>query len=855
MSIISSTKERTTQNWLLVLCALTLSGCEGKVVITQVQLGSEVSSDPTPSSEKSPSPSASPQPSPSMSQSPDPLPTPAPSATHLPSPSPVPAPSPTIKVSPVPSPMPTSAPSAVPSPVPSSIPSSVPSPSPSAKVLILNNPTFFTVALNTPFSFSIEQIKFENNENLPLELVLLDASSNAVIQSNSSQSYQIHRTGGAFVFEALKEGSSSLPFALRDSSSGYLYHFWITFKMSGVDDAWTNILPNTIARTDVLTVWASGNSIYVGTISGGLSISSDAGATWTTKTLANSGVPGDHIRHIFLSGSTIFAAMGQYNGPNGVAGGGLAISTDNGATWTSKGVADGFGSDITYKVYASGHNVYVATANGLAISTDMGATWTNKTAANGLGSISNSAGSIHNNILNVFASSNTVYAATMNDGLGISTDNGNTWTKKTTANGLASNSIGSVFASGDTIYAGTRDAGLSISRDAGKTWATKLAGQYISSVGYSGNFLYVIATQGIYLSADSGNTWTTVSYPSGLSSSYVLGSVADGNSIYLAACTNGVYISTDAGKTWINKNSKTPSNGLKYKQFKKVAVANNGVYGLITDVNEQNRVINLPATLALSMDGAKNWVSKQGPAELANKDMTYLFISGNNLYVASHELNAIFISSDNGNTWRAKSVPVVSNAINNIFVYNSVIYVSAANGLLISKDEGRTWENKTLSAGIKDGVWFAFVSGPTLLAGTNSNGLLISNDDGATWVSKKTANIFGQGLVYRVFASGNTIYAGIWGVGLAISTDSGNTWSKKSTSNGLGSNNITSLWAAGDIIYATTDNGLSISMDGGNTWMTKTVKDGLGSNMINDAAVFGGYVYAATDNGLGIGKP
>ena len=84
-----------------------------------------------------------------------------------------------------------------------------------------------------------------------------------------------------------------------------------------------------------------------------------------------------------------------------------------------------------FGVYAVGSTVYAATNGGLSISTDGGNSFTNKTTANGLGS---------NIVYGVYAVGRTVYAATVG-GLAISTDGGNTFTNKTTANGLGSNIV------------------------------------------------------------------------------------------------------------------------------------------------------------------------------------------------------------------------------------------------------------------------------------------------------------------------------------------------------------------------------------------------------------------------------
>jgi hypothetical protein len=109
------------------------------------------------------------------------------------------------------------------------------------------------------------------------------------------------------------------------------------------------------------------------------------------------------VNGVFAMGSTVYAATN---------GGGLSISTDGGATFTNRtsgpSPGNGLGSNVVTGVYAVGSTVYAATSDGVSISTDGGATFTNSTS--GLGS---------NIVIGVFAVGSTVYAATSN-GLAIS---------------------------------------------------------------------------------------------------------------------------------------------------------------------------------------------------------------------------------------------------------------------------------------------------------------------------------------------------------------------------------------------------------------------------------------------------
>ena len=105
---------------------------------------------------------------------------------------------------------------------------------------------------------------------------------------------------------------------------------------------------------------------------------------------------------VYVVGSNVYAAT--Y--------GGLSISTDGGATFTNKT------TDIVYGVYAVGSNIYAATENsGLSISTDGGTTFTYRTTSDGLGD--NLVSGVYVDGSNVYAAT---YAATFGGGLSISTD-------------------------------------------------------------------------------------------------------------------------------------------------------------------------------------------------------------------------------------------------------------------------------------------------------------------------------------------------------------------------------------------------------------------------------------------------
>ena len=111
-----------------------------------------------------------------------------------------------------------------------------------------------------------------------------------------------------------------------------------------------------LGNNGVRGVQAVGSSVYAAT-NGGLSISTDGGATFTNRTTAN-GLVNNTVNGVFAVGSSVYAATS----------GGLSITTDGGASFTNSTTTNGLGNNIVYGVYVVGSTAYAATAGGLSIS-------------------------------------------------------------------------------------------------------------------------------------------------------------------------------------------------------------------------------------------------------------------------------------------------------------------------------------------------------------------------------------------------------------------------------------------------------------------------------------------------------
>jgi hypothetical protein len=339
---------------------------------------------------------------------------------------------------------------------------------------------------------------------------------------------------------------------------------------SGVSYAW---YVNGVSQNTTTATWSGGSSWAAGYYTIDVTaISSDntqAGSTsFAVKVLmfttySTNGQSNDWVAGIAVSGSTIYAATGGY---------GLAVSNDQGKSWTTYTSANGLGYGVT-SVFVSGSSIYTEGEGGLSYSSNGGSSWTNDPTISNLSSFTASGSTIYgvcsaglevftygghscstysmptigsNAIYKVVVTGSSIYLATAG-GLSVSTDNGNTWKTYKKSDGLCSSMVYGVAVSGSTIYAAT-DSGVSVSTDGGSNWTNYtslngLDGNYISNIAVSGTTVYAVTGGGYSLSVSTNNglNWTVFTTANGLGSD-IFGLAFSGSIIY-AATSNGVSIS------------------------------------------------------------------------------------------------------------------------------------------------------------------------------------------------------------------------------------------------------------------------------------------------------------------------
>ena len=367
----------------------------------------------------------------------------------------------------------------------------------------------------------------------------------------------------------------------------------------------------------VAAVEISSSIYYLQGRYGAIYLSTDAGDNWTEE-LTGSGTP-----HLRVVGTTVYAS---FSGSTT-----LYSSTDGGQNWSSTSSA---GGDM---VAFSGTNWIKEDNDTIYLSTNSGTSY-------GSGVSIASTTPSHVGWDNIYGSGNTVFAGNFSTGLYKSTDNGETWARKTTSNGLANNRIDSIYADGEDVYVSHSSYGISYSSDGGDSFSSfrqsgGLPDDDTKDVFGIGNSIYVgTSAAGLAISNNSGSSWTNVdSSTSGFAADAVNAVWGVGSNYIFAGTNSGLCISSDGGSTW---STITTSNGL------------GGSSDAIIDVQAYERYDSSIVVYALTSSGISKSTNGGTSFSLITSEGSGaygFFIKGKTIVMGANQKT--WISYDEGSTW------------------------------------------------------------------------------------------------------------------------------------------------------------------------------------------------------------
>jgi len=526
--------------------------------------------------------------------------------------------------------------------------------------------------------------------------------------------------------------------------------------------------------------------------------------------MQTNGPEGGDVRTIVWDDSRIYT---------GLYGGGIHISSNNGASWTRSN--NGLPVPLLVQtMLVKDQYVFAGLLNWkVYVSSNQGQTWDEANSG------------LPNATINILAETDSFIFAGFTNGLYRSSNYGANWTYS--GNGLNNSYIKSFTVKDSIIIIGTED-GVFISTNYGENWVEKsngLVDRYINDLNVLKNYISAATREGVYISSDNGDNWV----PAGLSGLHILSLTSVDTILFAGVFSSGVYYSSDYGLNWFQFNDGFPPNvntrTLETKDDQIFAGndlgiysvklsnpvwidMNSGLYGTTSYSFAVKDSVLVAGTnsggVFISFDNGENWISRRivngynGPVALEFK--------GDSLYALCFS-GGLFVSANLGLNWNELYIPTqyfTSMAIrgNNIFVGTD------QTGFWVSTNSGSSWSQ--MNSGLTNLFVKAIaVDDSNVYVGTNE-GLFISSDNGKNWA------LAGPGIsqtisVRTIKIIDNSIYVGAI-YGIYLSTNRGANWSYK----GFGNDIVECIEGYGDVVFAgipdPRDGGIFFSTNEGGTW-------------------------------------
>ncbi|MES2631165.1 MAG: Ig-like domain-containing protein [Patescibacteria group bacterium] len=451
---------------------------------------------------------------------------------------------------------------------------------------------------------------------------------------------------------------------------------------------------------------AFGNSSSGGT--GYIYTSSDSGATWTQRTSAGSRDWGSVSSSI--DGTKLAAVYYSYNGSENV--GSVYTSVDSGATWVERTSA---GSRTWQSVDVSADGTKIVAVESYVInrdptvifytSIDSGATWTARPSPS----------AVYGQNLTLSADATKIFTSSRGGSIFTSFDSGNTWTERTIEGSKNWWAVAS-SADGTKIVAAIDGGAIYTSQDSGSTWVPRTSagsrdwnsitssadGTKLAAVAYGWNGT---AYEGrIFTSSDSGNTWTENS-SAGLRQWVSITSSADGTKLFAGTNGEGIYVSYNSGITW-TEYTNIADEGAWYN----IAMTPDGATMLAVDSNGVATTDWNGGYVYISHDSGANWqpIAGLGARYWGDYVANGVSLSDNgqtivvtDLYGAdTNDWNGgyIYTSHDSGVTWTEQTALGAKFWEGGVAVSpdgQKIIAGTWLGGLHMSTDGGVTWSPQT----------------------------------------------------------------------------------------------------------------------------------------------------------------
>ena len=238
------------------------------------------------------------------------------------------------------------------------------------------------------------------------------------------------------------------------------------FRSTNYGSEWA-VVPSGLTSDSVYALASNGTDLFAGDYVGVCRLNSDD----TSWTKTDSGLKSGYVMAFAVKGSLLFAATSR----------GLFFTTNNGGTWTESNLSDTDGvtsfAIIDTNLFAG---TYSGRGGGVFLSTDNGANWNRV-----------SVGMPYAQVHALAVSGGNLFAGTRDSGILLSTDNGISW--KAVSSDFIGVEIDAFAVSGTNIFAAVSPGGVYLSTNNGANWSnvsTGLTDTYISTLFMSGKYIF-----------------------------------------------------------------------------------------------------------------------------------------------------------------------------------------------------------------------------------------------------------------------------------------------------------------------------------------------------------------------------
>ena len=532
------------------------------------------------------------------------------------------------------------------------------------------------------------------------------------------------------------------------------------------------------------------NTVYVGSASGGLWKSTDAGASFFPISDELPSIAIGAISVLPWDTNTILIGTGE--GANGdVAGVGILKSTDGGSTWNTTSVSHSIPSGHGYhvmEVNPTTHAILAGATDGLWRSTDDGDNW-----------VAVKADGDYFDVKWKIGDPNTVYCvkgeSSSGNNVKISTDDGLTWTKAGTGQpnsfAIGKSKIAVTAADPEMIYALYADVagnttGVYRSTDGGATWTARnttlnIAGGQgwynLSLTADPDNADWIIAGGvGLYRSGNGGTGFTgyggiNAPHVDHHAALYVPGSTTD----CWIGSDGGVWRSTNDGVNWIDTN-----NGLVTYQFYDICVNNNTSTAYYAMGGTQDQGTDKWA-------GTTDWINSLGAdGMVCNINTTNGTAVYAEIQFGDHRKNT---SSGVGNwTTINNGIPSAGAWVTPVDEDQQVgahLYTAIASGIYRTTDGGSLWQQ--VASHTASWICFSPLDGNMVWTVAGAGAPRYTTDDGSNWTLTTGYPFSPAGSASKILAHPNDtdgVFVTFTGynpnVHIAYSSDRGVTWNNVS---------------------------------------------------------------------------